>query len=153
MLSTGVIIGAVVLAVLLIITLAGVYGSLNRKSRGLSLDESGWAITMCVGGALLFIGLIIASFVWYPFNFEKYQTVQYKDGIIAETTFDMRASINSRVDNGGLRVRLGDGTYFYTTDFRLAGKTPGTRVSLVCSTGFDAGLGDRVDCVARTGAS
>lgn len=153
MLNAGVIIGAVVLGVLGFIFLFSLIGVSVVASKGRNVWDSAWSGVMVLDGAALLIGGIIAAFVWYPYNLEKYQTTQFKDGIIAETVFDSRADIYTKNDNrGGLRIRLGDGTVFYTTDFRLAGKTPGTPVSLVCSTGFQQNQGDRVDCVARTGS-
>lgn len=153
MLNTGVIIGAVVLGILGFIFLLSLIGISFVASKGLRIWDSVWAGVLVVDGAALLIGAIVAAVVWYPYNLEKYQTTQFKDGIIAETAFDSRADLYTKNDNrGGLRIRLGDGTVFYTTDFRLAGKTPGTQVSLACSTGFQQGQGDRTDCVARTGA-
>lgn len=153
MLNSGVIIGAVVLGILGATFIFSLVVVLILASARRKIWDSPWSAVMALSGVALLIGAIIAAIVWYPYDLGKYQTTQFRDGIIAETAFDSRADLYTRNDNrGGLRIRLGDGTVFYTTDFRLAGKTPGTPVSLVCNTGFQQGQGDRVDCVARIGS-
>lgn len=144
---------AVVLGILGAIFIFSLIVVLILASARRRIWDSPWSVVMALSGVALLIGAIIAAIVWYPYDLGKYQTTQFRDGIIAETAFDSRADLYTRNDNrGGLRIRLGDGMVFYTTDFRLAGKTPGTPVSLVCSTGFQQGQGDRIDCVARIGS-
>lgn len=109
----------------------------------------GWFVVSTIA---VVITAIVAAFMYFPYNL-KYFTWTAKDGVIAESTFDAKADTSNKTSQGGLRIMLGDGTSFYTTDFRLATKRVGERVSLVCRPSYQEGNVDRIDCRAQIGSA
>lgn len=145
MLETGFIVGMVAIAIIALnfILATAVFFIVKNPSDG----HVGWFV---VSGIVVLVTAVIAGFSLFPYNVKYFQW-ETKEGIIAKTEFDAKAD-TSRSSNGGMRIELGDGTTFFTTDYRLAPKRVGERVLLVCKPTFQNGNVDRIDCKSQVGA-
>ena len=154
MFETGVIIGLSWLALVILVTLVGAVFSIAHRRKEKEWESNG-TIAFGVGGALTLISFAIAAFALFPYQ-PKYWQWQPKEGIVAEVKFDSKADQSTKNSNdwdkGGLRITLGDGATFFTTDFHLATKRVGEKVELVCKPSYQQTNIDRLDCKSQVGS-
>lgn len=142
MFETGIIVGLVFLGLvsLTFIIAAVIFFTVLKPTD----TVTGWFV--CSAFALI-IAAAVAALTLFPFQ-PKYWVWETKEGVVAKTEFDGM----SKTSGGGLQIELGDGTMFFTKDFRLAEKSPGEKVKLVCKPTFQHGNVDRIDCKSQIGS-
>lgn len=156
MFETGTIVGLVWLALVVTVMLVSGFVLLIGKANGYAfVNQEGSLAVFGVSGALSLITLIISAFVFFPYQ-TKYLQWEAKEGIVSSVSFDAKADTSTRSSGdwakGGLRMTLGDGTAFYTTDFHLATKKPGEKVLLMCQPSYQQANVDRIDCKSQMGS-
>lgn len=117
---------------------------------GLLWKSDGLFGASAVGGGVATVCLIVAAFVFFPYN-AKYFTWGEKEGVVVASEYTKEVG-NGRYDNeGGLKITLSSGIVGYTTDFRLAKYGPGEPVVMLCKPEFIHNNADRYRCRALTG--